>query len=79
MKHLNQKVDFLTNMDKITRKLCPNLEFFVSFSSVEYEYGSVEKSIYHYVNGIVQNLMRNRKNSNLSAVRYSLHLINTLE
>lgn len=65
---LAHKLDFLTNMDAVSRKLCPQMEFFVAFSSIEFEYTSSSESLYCFANGKIQNLIRNRKDLNLPAV-----------
>lgn len=72
---LSQKVDFLTNMDIVTRKICPSIDYFVSFSSIELGYGVDGLGLYSYANGTIQSLMRNRKNSNLNAVNYILFFL----
>lgn len=67
-KYLAHKLDFLTNVDAVTQKLCPTMEFFVSFSSIEFEYASSTENLFCFANGKIQNLIRNRKTSNLPAV-----------
>lgn len=67
-KNITNKIDFLQNMDITTRKLCPELQYFVSFSSVEFLYGANGYSVNSYANGLLQNIMKKRKNSNLCAV-----------
>lgn len=67
-KYLAHKLDFLTNMDAVTRKLCPTMEYFVSFSSIEFEFAPSTESLLCFANGKIKNLIRNRKSSNLSAV-----------
>ncbi|XP_065211282.1 fatty acid synthase-like [Planococcus citri] len=61
------KIDFLKNMDTLTRKIGQNLKYFVSFSAVEFLYGDKGYGLNSYINGLIQNVMRKRKDTGLCA------------
>ena len=62
-------------MDTVTRKLAPSLHHFVSFSLVELDYGLPDYSILAYANGMIQNIMRGRRESGLNGVSTFLQRI----
>ena len=65
------KIDFVKNMDTLSRGICPDLKYFVSFSSVEFLYADKGYALNSYLNGLIQNIMRKRKDAGLCAVSIS--------
>ncbi|CAH0560904.1 unnamed protein product [Brassicogethes aeneus] len=56
------------NLDKISRIKCPNLDFFVVFSSMVSSLGNAGQANYAFANSAVEMLCENRKQQNLPAM-----------
>lgn len=61
------KFDFIKNMDTVSRKTCQDLKYFVSFSAIEFLYADKGYVINSYANGLIQNVMKSRKEAGLCA------------
>ncbi|KAM4525063.1 fatty acid synthase isoform 2-T2 [Odontesthes bonariensis] len=59
------KYDGITNLDKVTRKLCPDLSYFVAFSSVSCGRGNAGQSNYGYANSAMERVCEKRCYDNL--------------
>ncbi|XP_073345432.1 fatty acid synthase isoform X2 [Pagrus major] len=55
------KYDGTINLDKVTRKLCPDLSYFVAFSSVSCGRGNVGQSNYGYANSAMERVCEKRR------------------
>ncbi|XP_063924636.1 fatty acid synthase-like [Zophobas morio] len=55
-------------LDKVSRKLCPNLRYFVVFSSVSCGLGNAGQSNYGMANSVMERICENRKREGLPAV-----------
>nr|XP_019963310.1 PREDICTED: fatty acid synthase-like [Paralichthys olivaceus] len=54
------KYDGTINLDKVTRKLCPDLKYFVAFSSVSCGRGNAGQSNYGYANSAMERVCEKR-------------------
>uniref|UniRef100_A0A7N5ZVY8 Fatty acid synthase n=1 Tax=Anabas testudineus TaxID=64144 RepID=A0A7N5ZVY8_ANATE len=54
------KYDGTINLDKVTRKLCPDLSYFVAFSSVSCGRGNAGQSNYGYANSAMERVCEKR-------------------
>ncbi|XP_029977804.1 LOW QUALITY PROTEIN: fatty acid synthase-like [Sphaeramia orbicularis] len=59
------KYDGTINLDKVTRKLCPDLSYFVAFSSVSCGRGNAGQSNYGYANSAMERVCEKRRYDNL--------------
>uniref|UniRef100_A0AAQ5YJU9 Fatty acid synthase n=1 Tax=Amphiprion ocellaris TaxID=80972 RepID=A0AAQ5YJU9_AMPOC len=55
------KYDGTINLDKVTRKLCPDLSYFVAFSSVSCGRGNAGQSNYGYANSAMERVCEKRR------------------
>lgn len=55
------KVDALGYLDAVTRKFCPNLDYFVAFSSQSSGRGFVGQNNYGYANSVMEHICENRR------------------
>lgn len=55
------KYDGTMNLDKVTRKLCPDLSYFVAFSSVSCGRGNAGQSNYGYANSAMERVCEKRR------------------
>ncbi|XP_072399714.1 fatty acid synthase-like [Diabrotica undecimpunctata] len=62
------KIISVQNMDKCSRKLCPDLKYFVAFSSVTSGRGNIGQINYGMANSAVEMLCEKRKRDNLPAL-----------
>ncbi|XP_045925650.1 fatty acid synthase [Micropterus dolomieu] len=54
------KYEGIVNLDKVTRKLCPDLSYFVAFSSVSCGRGNAGQSNYGYANSAMERVCEKR-------------------
>lgn len=59
------KVDTSINLDKVSRKLCPQLDYFVCFSSVAASLGNPGQSNYGFANSVMERVVEQRKEDGL--------------
>ncbi|XP_010790393.1 fatty acid synthase [Notothenia coriiceps] len=59
------KYDGTVNLDKVTRKSCPDLQHFVAFSSVSCGRGNVGQSNYGYANSAMERVCEKRRHDGL--------------
>ncbi|XP_032358725.1 fatty acid synthase [Etheostoma spectabile] len=59
------KYDGTINLDKVTRKLCPDLRHFVAFSSVSCGRGNAGQSNYGYANSAMERVCEKRRHDGL--------------
>lgn len=66
------KMDALGYLDVITRKLCPELNYFVAFSSQSSGRGFVGQNNYGYANSVMERICENRRQDGLpgQAIQY---------
>lgn len=62
------KLISVQNIDKVTRRLCPNLEHFVVFSSITSGLGNPGQTNYGMANSAIERLCEKRKWDNLPAL-----------
>ncbi|KAK5608585.1 hypothetical protein CRENBAI_023538 [Crenichthys baileyi] len=55
------KCDGTMNIDKVTRKICPDLSYFVAFSSVSCGRGNAGQSNYGYANSVMERVCEKRR------------------
>lgn len=55
------KYDGTINLDKVTRKMCPDLSYFVAFSSVSCGRGNAGQSNYGYANSAMERVCEKRR------------------
>ncbi|XP_020494498.2 fatty acid synthase [Labrus bergylta] len=55
------KYDGTVNLDKVTRRLCPDLSYFVAFSSVSCGRGNAGQSNYGYANSAMERVCEKRR------------------
>lgn len=67
-KVLQPKVMALRNLDLISREFCPDLEYFVAFSSVISGRGNVGQTNYGYANSYMERLCEIRRSEGLPAL-----------
>ncbi|KAJ3652417.1 hypothetical protein Zmor_018385 [Zophobas morio] len=65
---LAPKVHATLYLDRVTRKLCPKLRYFVVFSSVSCGRGNPGQSNYGMANSVMERICENRKRDGLPAV-----------
>lgn len=71
------KVDATKNLDSVSRRLCPELDYFVAFSSVSCGRGNAGQANYGLANSAMERICEARQASGLPAVSlllYSNHL-----
>ncbi|XP_054609993.1 fatty acid synthase isoform X1 [Dunckerocampus dactyliophorus] len=61
----NPKYDGTINLDKVTRNSCPELAYFVAFSSVSCGRGNAGQSNYGYANSAMERLCEKRRHDGL--------------
>ncbi|XP_056152912.1 fatty acid synthase [Lampris incognitus] len=59
------KYDGTIHLDKVTRKLCPDLSYFVAFSSVSCGRGNAGQSNYGYANSTMERICEKRRHDGL--------------
>ncbi|XP_011866983.1 PREDICTED: fatty acid synthase-like [Vollenhovia emeryi] len=59
------KVDVTMNLDAVSRKLCPSIDYFVVFSSTSSGYGKVGQTNYGFANSTMERLMERRQANGL--------------
>lgn len=59
------KVTGSINLDKVSKELCPNLDYFVCFSSVACGRGNTGQTNYGFANSVMERLCENRRVSGL--------------
>ena len=59
------KVDGTIQLDQVSRKLCPSLDYFVCFSSVVAGRGNVGQTNYGYANSVMERICEERKKDRL--------------
>ena len=59
------KVNGTQNLDKASRSLCPDLEYFVAFSSVSCGRGNAGQTNYGYANSVMERLCEERRKAGL--------------
>ncbi|XP_011863329.1 PREDICTED: fatty acid synthase-like [Vollenhovia emeryi] len=59
------KVDITRNLDAVSRKLCPSLDYFVVFSSTSCGYGNIGQTNYGFANSTMERLMERRQANGL--------------
>ncbi|KAF7493890.1 Fatty acid synthase [Sarcoptes scabiei] len=66
------KMDALCCLDTITRQLCPELDYFVAFSSQSSSRGFIGQSNYGYANSVMEHICECRRNDGLpgQAIEY---------
>ncbi|CAG9833288.1 unnamed protein product [Diabrotica balteata] len=64
----NPKIRSVQNMDKCSRKLCPDLKYFVAFSSIASGRGNIAQMNYGMANSAVEMLCEKRKRDKLPAL-----------
>lgn len=62
------KVDALHNLDVLTRKVCPNIDYFVAFSSQVSCRGFVGQNNYGYANSAMERICENRRRDGLNGL-----------
>ncbi|XP_062234915.1 fatty acid synthase [Platichthys flesus] len=62
------KYDGTINLDKVTRKVCPDLKYFVAFSSVSCGRGNAGQSNYGYANSAMERVCEKRHYDGLPAL-----------
>ena len=62
------KVSSTKNMDALSRKLCPELDWFVCFSSVSCGRGNAGQSNYGYANSVMERICEDRVNDGLPGI-----------
>ncbi|KAF7279309.1 hypothetical protein GWI33_007442, partial [Rhynchophorus ferrugineus] len=72
---LAPKIYSTNNMDKVTRKRCPNLEYFVAFSSVIGGKGNAGQSNYGMGNAAIERLCERRRKDGLPALAIQFGLV----
>ncbi|XP_065199624.1 fatty acid synthase-like isoform X2 [Planococcus citri] len=61
------KAEIAKNLDQASRKLCPNLKYFVGFSDIDALYGTNGKTASAYANSAMEVIYKKRKMENLPA------------
>ena len=71
------KIDATINLDKATRKLAPELDYFVAFSSVSCGRGNAGQSNYGFANSVMERICESRQKDGLSglAIQCKLNFI----
>ncbi|KYN15123.1 PREDICTED: fatty acid synthase-like [Trachymyrmex cornetzi] len=59
------KVDVTRNLDVVSRKLCPSLDYFVVFSSVSSGRGNIGQTNYGFANSTMERIMEERQANGL--------------
>ncbi|XP_011870702.1 PREDICTED: fatty acid synthase-like [Vollenhovia emeryi] len=59
------KVDVTRNLDRVSRKLCPSLDYFVVFSSISCGRGNIGQTNYGFANSTMERLMEERQANGL--------------
>lgn len=62
------KYDGMANLDRVTRRLCPDLRYFVAFSSVSCGRGNAGQSNYGYANSAMERVCEHRHHDGLPAL-----------
>ncbi|KAL0116142.1 hypothetical protein PUN28_011183 [Cardiocondyla obscurior] len=62
---ISPKVDVTKNLDTVSRKLCPSLDYFVVFSSVSCGRGNMGQTNYGFANSAMERLMEERQANGL--------------
>ena len=65
---MQAKVPSITNLDTLSRKLCPHLQYFVAFSSKTSGRGSAGQTNYGYANSFMERVCEQRRESGLPAL-----------
>ena len=65
---LKPKAYATLHLDRVTRKLCPQLKYFVVFSSLSCGRGHVGQSSYGMANSVMERICENRKRDGLPAL-----------
>lgn len=60
-KTVNSKATFGSILDKVTREVCPDLDYFVCFSSVSSGRGNVGQTNYGYANSVLDRICEQRR------------------
>ena len=60
MEVCESKVQSTKNLDKLSRTLCPDLDWFVCFSSVSCGRGNAGQSNYGYANSVMERICEDR-------------------
>src|SRR5699024_10815068 len=58
---LKPKSDSLIHLDRITRKLCPQIDYFVAFSSCSSGWGNPGQSNYGFGNSVMERICEQRR------------------
>ena len=61
------KISATINLDNLSRKMCPQLEYFVVFSSVSCGFGNMGQTNYGMANSVMERICEKRKSENLPA------------
>ncbi|XP_065218308.1 fatty acid synthase-like [Planococcus citri] len=56
------------HVDQLSRKMCPNLEYFVVFSSIICAYGNIDQTNYGFANSVMERICENRRSDGLPAL-----------
>ncbi|GBM39328.1 Fatty acid synthase [Araneus ventricosus] len=59
------KADATKHLDELTRKLCPDIDFFVCFSSISGGRGNAGQTNYAYANSVMERICEERKKDGL--------------
>ncbi|XP_039302621.1 fatty acid synthase [Solenopsis invicta] len=62
---LSPKIDITKNLDAVSRKLCPSLDYFVVFSSVSSGRGNMGQTNYGFANSAMERMMEERQTNGL--------------
>ena len=65
---MQAKVPSITNLDTLSRQLCPHLQYFVAFSSKTSGRGSAGQTNYGYANSYMERVCEQRRESGLPAL-----------
>lgn len=66
------KVQSTKNLDKLSRTLCTDLDWFVCFSSVSCGRGNAGQSNYGYANSVMERICEDRLKEGLPGMNFSI-------
>ncbi|XP_039302441.1 fatty acid synthase-like [Solenopsis invicta] len=65
---ISPKINVTRNLDAVSRKLCPSLDYFVVFSSVSSGRGNMGQTNYGFANSAMERMMEERQTNGLSGL-----------
>lgn len=63
------KIESTKNMDSLSREFCPDLDWFVCFSSIACGRGNAGQSNYGYANSVMERICEERVNEGLPGIQ----------